>query len=333
MLIVFGVLIGLLVIGLAGWFIVYAPRSSAPKLATTVSTRSIKVGSISRDFIVVVPDEVKPGAPLWVVLHGASSRAEHMRFITGYQFEELAAREGFVVVYPDGYKQTWNDCRTEAKYAARTEGIDDVAFLNKLIKQLVGQYELDSSRVHGFGYSNGAHMLYKMLAQSPHTFATIVANAANLPEPESSDCVGFSVPTPVMLVAGTKDPLNPYVGGSAGNRTNRLGEVRSAYASAEVFARANDVAGAKSNANINSVDGAPSRTLVAGNDGKRHSVVLQEFGAGSSTPVRLYTLKGGGHVVPNSGYRAPRIMGHSSHNFDAPIAAGEFAELLARNSK
>jgi polyhydroxybutyrate depolymerase len=61
--------------------------------------------------------------------------------------------------------------------------------------------------------------------------------------------------------------------------------------------------------------------------------VLQEFGAGSSTPVRLYTLKGGGHVVPNSGYRAPRIMGHSSHNFDAPIAAGEFAELLARNSK
>lgn len=328
MLIVTGVIIGLLLLGLVGWFVLYAPRPPEPTLKTTVSTHSIKVGDINRDYIAVVPDHVKPGAPLWVVLHGASSNAKHMRFMTGYQFEELAAREGFVVIYPDGYQQSWHDCRTASTYPARTENIDDVGFLATLTSAITDKHGLDPTRVYGFGYSNGAHMLYKMVAQRPSVFAAIVAAAANLPEPDSSDCITMSRPTPVMLVEGTKDPLNPYEGGAAGNRLNRLGEVRSAIETAEAFARVNDVAGPKSDPHVNSVDGAPTRSLVAGQEGKRRSVVLKEYGAGSSTPVRLYTVKGGGHVVPTSGYRSPRIMGRSSRIFDAPIVAAEFTDAV-----
>lgn len=333
MLIAVGVFTGLALIALVGWFVIYAPKPPEPTLDTTVSRLSIKIGDRSRDYIAVVPAGLKPGAPLWVVLHGASSSAEHMRFITGYQFEELAAREGFVVVYPDGYKQSWHDCRTATKYPARADGIDDVRYLEILTSALTKKHGLDAARIYGFGYSNGAHMLFKMAAQSPRTFAAIVANAANLSEPESSDCISFTLATPVMLVEGTKDPLNPYGGGSAGNRRNSLGQVKSALGSALAFARVNGVAGPASDPGVNSVEGAPVRTLVAGNEGKRGSVVLKEFGAGSATPVRLYTVKGGGHVVPNTGYRAPRIMGRSSHNFDAPIAAWEFTEGLAAAQK
>jgi polyhydroxybutyrate depolymerase len=328
MLIVMGIVAGLGIVVLVGWFVFYAPKPPEPTLDTSVSRLSLKVGDITRDYIAVIPDSLKPGAPLWVVLHGASSNAEQMRFITGYQFEELAAREGFLVVYPDGYEQSWHDCRTATRYPARKEGIDDVRFLETLAASVTERYDLDTSRVYGFGYSNGGHMLFKMAAQSPHTFAAIVVTAANLSEPDSSDCISFSIPTPVMLVEGTNDPLNPYQGGVAGKRRNALGQVKSAINSAETFARLNGVSGPASGTGINNVVGTPVRTLLAGVEGKRGSVVLKEFGGGSATPVRLYTTKGGGHVVPNTGYRAPRIMGRSSDVFDAPVEAYKFVEAV-----
>lgn len=326
MLVFVGVVVGLSLMYLVGWFVFYAPRPPAPDMAASATPVSIKVGDINRDYIVVVPDNVRPDAPLWMVLHGASSSAAHMRFMTGYQFEQLAAREGFVVVYPDAYKGSWHDGRIATKYASRAEGIDDVRFLETLADAVITKHGLDPKRVYGFGYSNGGHMLFKMAAQSPRTFAAIVVTAASLSTPESTDCISFSIPLPVMLVEGTKDALNPYSGGAAGTRFNRLGTVRSALDTALAFARLNGVAGATSAPGVNSVDGDPVRTLVAGNEGKRGSVVLKEFGEGSPAPVRLYTVKGGGHVVPTTRYRAPRIMGRSSTTFDSPIAAWEFTE-------
>jgi poly(3-hydroxybutyrate) depolymerase len=45
----------------------------------------------------------------------------------------LADQHGFVVVYPDGYKHTWNDCHSQATFAAHTENIDDMGFVKGLI--------------------------------------------------------------------------------------------------------------------------------------------------------------------------------------------------------
>ncbi|WP_430868217.1 alpha/beta hydrolase family esterase [Demequina aurantiaca] len=330
MLIASGVIAGLGIVYLIGWLVFYAPRPAVPKVDATVTPLSIKVGDVSRDYIEVVPANLKKGAPLWVVLHGASSKASDMRFITGYQFEEVAAREGFVVVYAEGYKRSWHDGRIATKYPARTEGVDDVRFLETLVTAVSKKHGLDTSRVYGFGYSNGGHMLFKMAAQSPRTFTAIVAAAANMSEPESSDNINLTTPIPVMLVEGTKDPLNPYQGGSSGNRRSSLGKVKSAIESAEAFARVNGVSGPSANLQVNSVEGAPARELVAGKEGRRKSVVLKEFGAGSATPVRLYTVKGGGHVVPNSNYRAPRIMGRSSKIFDAPVEACAFTAAVEK---
>jgi polyhydroxybutyrate depolymerase len=333
MLISIGVSIGLVLIMLAGLYFFWAPRPKAPVLPTTVSRHSLTVGDKNRDYIAVVPDALEAGAPLWIVLHGSSSSAEHMRFMTGYQFERIAAREGFVVVYADAYKQSWHDGRTATRYPARTEGIDDVRFLTELSAAMVAKYNLDPQRVFAFGYSNGGHMLYKVAATSPDSFAGIVVAAANLSEPDSSDLPPFPKPIPTMLVAGTKDPLNPYAGGKSGNRGNSLGQVKSALATAEFFARLNGVGGPASDANVNSVDGEPERSLVAGSEGRRKSVVLREYGAGSAFPVRLYSVNGGGHVVPATGYRAPRIMGRSPKNFDAPAAAWDFAQHAAPLSR
>ena len=47
----------------------------------------------------------------------------------------MADRHGFIVLYPDGYKNNWNDCRKDAPFAANKENVDDVGFLRALVEQ------------------------------------------------------------------------------------------------------------------------------------------------------------------------------------------------------
>src|SRR5579871_3216530 len=65
------------------------------------------VGGRERTFIEYVPKSMKPGAPLLFVLHPSGGDAEGMRQYSNYEFDELADKYGFLVVYPDGFDNTW----------------------------------------------------------------------------------------------------------------------------------------------------------------------------------------------------------------------------------
>ena len=44
--------------------------------------------------------------------------------------------------------------------------------------------------------------------------------------------------------------------------------------------------------------------------------------------VRLYTVRGGGHVVPQPRYRFARLLGRTTGDLDAPVATLRFSGLL-----
>jgi polyhydroxybutyrate depolymerase len=315
---VLGVLV--LVLGGLAWWLLWTPAPKKPDLAATVTTRAITVDGRVRHYVEVVPDDVPDDAPLWVVLHGSNNTIGQIRRYTGYRMDELAVEKGFVLVYAEGYGKTWHDCRTATPYAARRDGVDDVHFLQELVGTVTTQHHLDTSRVFGFGYSNGSHMLYRMAAESPGTFAGIAVNAANLPADSNTECGPITSPVPVMMVEGTGDPINPYDGGQAGAFGQHLGKVRSAQDSARILA------------GVDGDSGTPATTLVGGKAGAKGSVTLTEYGAGTSHPVRLYTVEGGGHAVPNPVARMPRIMGGSTTHLDSPETAVDFfAGLAAKN--
>jgi polyhydroxybutyrate depolymerase len=315
-------LVGVLVLVLGGlaWWFLWTPTPQQPHLAATVTTRTITVDGRERRYVEVVPDGLPSDAPLWVVLHGSNNTIPQIRRFTGYRMDELAVQKGFVVVYAEGYEKTWHDCRTATPYAARRDGVDDVHFLRELVSTVTAQHHLDTARVYGFGYSNGSHMLYRMAAESPRTFAGIAVNAANLPADSNTECGPITSPVPVMMVEGTGDPINPYDGGQAGAFGQHLGEVRSAQDSARILS------------GVDGDSGVPTTELVGGKAGAKGSVTLTEYGAGTPTPVRLYSVKGGGHTVPNPVARMPRIMGGSTTHLDSPETAVDFfAGLAARN--
>ncbi|WP_278236712.1 phosphatase PAP2 family protein [Isoptericola sp. AK164] len=310
----------LLLLGGAGLYLADAPTPVEPDLAADVSTGSLEVDGRERTYTAVVPETLEAGAPLVVVLHGSRADGDGMRAVTGYRLDELAAEEGFVVVYPDGYEQTWHGCRTSTPYPARLDGVDDVAFLEALVDDVAATYALDTSRTFGVGYSNGAHMLFRMAAESPGTFAGIEANAANLPVADDWGCAPIEEPVPTVLVEGTGDPVNPYDGGPAGMLGQDLGSVRSAPDTAAALAA------------VNGVEDQREETLVGGEPGRDGAVTLTAYGAGTEVPVLLYTVEGGGHGVPNPVTVLPRMMGGGTEHLDAPLVAWELFATLPASS-
>src|SRR3954464_13004380 len=94
-------------------------QAAEPQLTGTVKMERLAVKGMQRSFITYVPRTLKPNAPLLFVFHGSGGDGDSMRDVTARAFDMLADREGFVVVYPDGFQTTWNDCRKGSPQPAR----------------------------------------------------------------------------------------------------------------------------------------------------------------------------------------------------------------------
>src|SRR6201982_1636359 len=88
-----------------------------------------QVGGRERTFIEYVPKTWKPGPPLLFVLHPSGGDAAGMRQYSNYEFDELADKYGFLVVYPEGFDNTWNDCRIGSPFSSKRLKINAAGFI------------------------------------------------------------------------------------------------------------------------------------------------------------------------------------------------------------
>ena len=88
-----------------------------------------------RTFTAQLPNK-KP-APLVIVLHGNTQTGADMATRTSWP--QVAKRDGFGVIFPDGLNHAWADFRPNSNRAGRAppEGTDDVAFIVRLIEKLI----------------------------------------------------------------------------------------------------------------------------------------------------------------------------------------------------
>ncbi|MFF2369698.1 alpha/beta hydrolase family esterase [Agromyces sp. NPDC058110] len=314
-LVIAGSVIGALALvigGLAAWFL-YTPTPAEPRLAATVEQHTVTVDGLERTYTTVVPDDLPANAPAILAFHGSNSNGDQMRTVTGYRFDELAVERGFVAIYPDGYEKTWHDCRTSTPYPARLDDIDDLAFTEAMIDATEADYGIDRSRVFATGLSNGGHFSMRLGVERPDLVKGFAAFAAAYPEPSNFSCTDSGAPEAAMFVLGTADPINPFAGGKASAFGSDLGMVNSAEASARLWAERNGL------------DAEPEVEKVKdGVETDDTDVTRTVYGDGTSTPVVLYAVEGGGHVVPNPNYSQPRIMGGTTQDLDGPLAAVEF---------
>ncbi|MFG1885851.1 alpha/beta hydrolase family esterase [Micromonospora sp. NPDC049102] len=188
------------------------PVSTVPGVPTGSSAHTLVADGQERGFRLYRPTNLAQStpAPLVVMLHGAlgtGSQAE-----SSYGWNAQADRKGFVVAYPDGLSRSWAVSPECCGPPAR-DGVNDVAFIQKLVATVADQLPVDRTRIYATGISNGGMLAYR-LACDTTLFAAIGPVAATQLGPCSSPA-----PISVIHVHGMADQTVPLNGGP-GKRDN-----------------------------------------------------------------------------------------------------------------
>jgi poly(3-hydroxybutyrate) depolymerase/protein-S-isoprenylcysteine O-methyltransferase Ste14 len=279
-------------------------------------------GEHERSFVLYRPRHLAEGAPLFLVLHGSGGDASRIRGLTASRFERLADEHGFVVVYPEGFEGNWNGCREQAPFSANRLGVDDVGFVRDLVADLrLGNFSGSPLGAHGvfaFGFSGGGHLALRLALEAPELVSGVAVVGASLPPAHARDCpLPGRLATPVLLVEGTDDPINPYRGGEvvlpAELGGAALGPVLSAEETARYLASR---AGHRSPPRVEAgreVDGDPTT-----------GIERRTWRTPGTPPITLITVIGGGHTIPQPGASFPAIVGRQTAELDAPAEVWEF---------
>lgn len=297
-----------IILAVLGRYFVYMPVIEPPPLTGTLAGHSLDVDGRQRQFAVYRPEREIESVAAVIMLHGSRGSGQRIRRGSGYGFDLLADRHGFIVVYPEGYEQHWNDCRAAAQYRTKLLGIDDVEFIRELVSFIASEYSVDRNRVFVAGLSNGGHMAYRLALEAPDIVHAVGVIAANMPAENNMSCERSKKAVPVMIINGTTDPINPFDGGEVtlfgpfGSR----GDVVSAPASAQYWA---DIAGYTT---------GPFFHRYPDNDTGDRSVAERMVWTMNGRPeIALVTVDGGGHTIPGPEISFPFFLGNVNRDFSA----------------
>lgn len=183
---------------------------SATASAAVLQTHTITVDGRERRYGVVDPTRGETPAPLLIALHGGGGNGRIMLDSTG--FDDLAAREGFVVVVPEGSGRregmgTWNGGGC-CNYASR-EQIDDVAFIRAVLGEVKRGHNIDAARVYVTGLSNGGMLTHRVAMAMPGE----IAAAATVVAAQFGNEPAAKGPVPMLIMNGLDDSVVPFGGG------------------------------------------------------------------------------------------------------------------------
>ena len=247
--------------------------------------------------------------PTIVLLHGRLASAR--RAMAKYDFDEVALKNGYNIVFADGIKRRWQDGRVEGPLAA----IDDVAFLKDLAKTLVDKKIARKGELYLVGISNGGMMAYRMACEAPGVYAALGTVIANMPE-GLANCPLSA--TPLIAINGVSDPIVPFKGGIVA-RLKKQGRVIGVPATLERFARANGCSAL-------ATERLPDRRRKDGLSILRHQGRQCRNGA-----VVSYDIVGAGHAVPGRDSFPVHFFGQTSSEISAAqLMANFFGQLAGR---
>ena len=197
------------------------PRQGLPRPGTYVMDAQMTTAGFPRKSRVHIPHgyTAEHAYPLLVVLHGAFSKASEIEQITG--FSDLADREGFLVLYPEGigilgFLQHWNAGHCCGK--AEKDAIDDMGFLDAAIDRAVQRFSVNPDKIFLVGHSNGGMLVHRYAAKQARKLAGIAVvsgavNSKRADQPAFPELAVPRKPLPVCMIHGVEDDSIPYAGG------------------------------------------------------------------------------------------------------------------------
>lgn len=288
--------------------------------ATRPAGRSFSHDGLDRKYLIYSPPLTPDHSgkrPLLFVLHGGGGTHRGMVRLTKRKFNQLADRDGFFVVYPQGIDKPWNDGRTDKISGAHRKGIDDVGFFRLLIEYLIQEYPIDSDRIFVTGISNGGLMSFRLGCSLPDKIRAIAPVTAQIPTAIKPLCRSKSAVS-LAVFNGTEDPLVPYNGGQITVFRQHCGRVLSTDETIRIW----------KNKNRCSSEATVTEFPDLAADGTRVTKIEHTQCAAESKVV-LYRIDGGGHTWPDGRQYLPaRRIGRTSRDINACDEIWEFFKGL-----
>ncbi len=293
----------------AGQTTAYAPGDYNESIVTTDQR--------TRTYILHIPlgFAASKSYPLVLVFHGGYGTAALIK--KGTHFDAKADANGFIVVFPNGVGEHWNDGRGTVN-----AGIDDVGFVRQLIASLQARLPIDAKRIYATGPSNGGKFSELLGCDLSDLLAAIGPDIGPMPTALLPKCKPAR-PIAVIGIQGGADPIVPLAGGEVASSAlfdlGKGGMVESAATTMNFWASAD------------ACDLKPTlvHETATVNDGT--SVDKYTYsGCKSGSPVVYYIVQGMGHAWPPHPGRAPQITGPTSRNINATDVIWDFFAAQSR---
>lgn len=258
--------------------------------------------------------------PLLILLHGAGGSAGGFRRWTG--LDTLAAKRGWVVAAPQGLDRSWavgcGGCTS-----AGSRAVDDVRFIETLVRHLAAALPVDTARVFLVGHSLGAQFVHHYACTAALRPAGIVAVSGLWLRRGAARCPP-QPPMAVLMIHGDRDPILPWDGprDSAG-----------ALSMPEAFRRWSALLGCDPVRGPPAGGEAPApasgqRTVASPGESAPTPASRRRAACPEGTEVTLYRLRGAGHGWPGAPRTHPSL-GPTAVGFDASAVVMEFLERHA----
>jgi polyhydroxybutyrate depolymerase len=238
-----------------------------------------------RPFQLHVPSSYDAAAktPLVVLLHGYTSSAAQQE---GYfKLTAESERRGFLYAMPDGTqdrqgRRFWNATAACCDFAG--SGVDDSAYLSKLLDTVKASYSVDPGRVYFVGHSNGGFMAYRMACEHSDQITAIVS-LAGAAASDAASCAPKAAVS-VLQIHGTADRTILFDGGANAGRP-----YPSVAATLESW-RGHNGCAAQVDTSTAPID------LDSRLPGPETAVTAYRADCRDATQVQLWSIQDGGHI-------------------------------------
>ena len=250
--------------------------------------RTVIHEGLERDYIVHVPPNINQDSPLVVVIHGYTSSAETIMTYSG--MNDIANREGFIAVYPQGTVDSDGNTFFQVGYDFHSDStVDDVSFIRYLVNSLTQEFNLKRQKAFATGMSNGGDMAYLLACTSSDLFKA-VASVTGVMMKQTMDNCELDNPVPIFEIHGTADDIS-FFDGDINNATG-WGSYYGLPETIDFFVEKYQLAQKSEELISSKAEGAPNDIFFE-----------RYWTEGDETEVWMYRIEGGGHIWPGAGVK------------------------------
>ena len=169
-------------------------------------------------YIQLAHPEAEGSSSVLFNLHGYGSNALEQMYYTNFNNLANTKENNFILIHPQG--APLNTVLTSSSSHWNSGGwtigstVDDVDFIDTIIKLVSQKYNLNQDRIYSTGMSNGGFMSYHLACNLSSKIAAVASVTGSMSKETYEDC-NPDHPTSILQVHGTIDATVPFDGNSA----------------------------------------------------------------------------------------------------------------------